>query len=413
MANFPALPLFVDAYLADTRLLNCRESGAYLHLLMSAWLLPDGGLPNDDRNLATYARCTAREWQKVKSTVLQFWHTCDDGKLRQKRLEKERSVVQTRSEKSRQSANVRWERSTNGRQTVVERSSFGSNLDPSEEANLLKNNNVEHAFASAKHIHPTQPNLEEEREKDTSYPSLRARDEGFVDLFGAEKQAPPSAAERGSARTELADRPTSPPEASPRGRSRKAEEATSASPSPSEAVPQGKAELGGISESKKVPPRAARTGFDATVALPSGAVAGCGKPKRRSKPTPPSDTAESDEFWRAYPRRDDKYRFRFAFAEALKRTSAAELIAGAERYAATRAGEDPKWTKLAVNWLREERWLDEPAAARVIDQEGRPDMPHYANGSPRTNGHIRLSYADQKIARGQALCDQMRRARNG
>jgi len=45
-----------------------------------------------------------------------------------------------------------------------------------------------------------------------------------------------------------------------------------ASPSPTAAVPQGKAEPGGISESKKVPPRAARTDSDATVApaQPSG-----------------------------------------------------------------------------------------------------------------------------------------------
>jgi len=137
------------------------------------------------------------------------------------------------------------------------------------------------------------------------------------------------------------------------------------------------------------------------VTPPDTAAGGAASKRRRSKPTPPPDTPESEEFWRAYPCRDDKYRFRFAFAEALKKASAAELIAGARRYAAKRAGEDPKWTKLAVNWLREERWLDEPAPARVIELNGgQPDAPHRANGR-RLNPH------DEAIRRQNEMCERV------
>ncbi|WP_244471619.1 hypothetical protein [Methylobacterium sp. ARG-1] len=38
-----------------------------------------------------------------------------------------------------------------------------------------------------------------------------------------------------------------------------------------------------------------------------------------------------------------------------------ELITGAERFAAERAGEDPTFTAHAKTWLNAGRWADEPA----------------------------------------------------
>ena len=49
-------------------------------------------------------------------------------------------------------------------------------------------------------------------------------------------------------------------------------------------------------------------------------------------------------------------------------------IAGAQRYAGERAGEDPKFTKHPATWLRGGCWEDEPPAngGAVIDQHGNP-----------------------------------------
>jgi helix-turn-helix protein len=69
-----------------------------------------------------------------------------------------------------------------------------------------------------------------------------------------------------------------------------------------------------------------------------------------------------DDFWRIYPRKDDKPKARKAFKAASKKIDTAALIAGAERYAAERAGQDPQFTKYPATWLNAESWNNEPAA---------------------------------------------------
>ena len=90
MAEFAALPLFTDAFLADTSHLDAAETGAYLMLLMAAWRSPLCAIPNDDARLARMARCDGRTWKRIKPAVMAFWTVGDDGLLRQKRLSKER-----------------------------------------------------------------------------------------------------------------------------------------------------------------------------------------------------------------------------------------------------------------------------------------------------------------------------------
>jgi Helix-turn-helix domain len=197
----------------------------------------------------------------------------------------------------------------------------------------------------APHIEPESEPEKKNRKKESASQTLRAHEEGSGNLFSE------------------AGNPTNP------------------SPSPSSAVPQGKAELGESQNpprSSAPPPRE-----NATVATPPDAAAGCGVPKRRrTKPAPPPDTPQSEEFWRLYPRHDGKFDFRFAFANALTKATAAELTEGARRYAAERASEDPKFTKHASTWLNKEGWREAAAPTRVIDQFGNPDMP-----PPRANGH--------------------------
>ena len=88
MSQAPYMPLFVDAYLADTTHLTAEESGAYLHLLMAMWR-HGGSVPNDDRDLARIARVSPSRWPRVKARIMPLLTLNPDGRLSQKRLTKE------------------------------------------------------------------------------------------------------------------------------------------------------------------------------------------------------------------------------------------------------------------------------------------------------------------------------------
>lgn len=67
------LPLFPADYLADTQHLSAEEHGAYLLLMMTAWLQDDCGLPDDDRKLSRITRLSLRKWKACRPTMLEFW----------------------------------------------------------------------------------------------------------------------------------------------------------------------------------------------------------------------------------------------------------------------------------------------------------------------------------------------------
>ncbi len=108
MKSAPAIPLFGDAYLADTRHLTLEEHGAYLQLLMIAWRSPGCALPDDDKRLAMMLGITTKKWAGLKPTVMAFWALNGDG-WQQKRLLKERRFVAEKSEQNRAAINARWE----------------------------------------------------------------------------------------------------------------------------------------------------------------------------------------------------------------------------------------------------------------------------------------------------------------
>lgn len=82
-----------------------------------------------------------------------------------------------------------------------------------------------------------------------------------------------------------------------------------------------------------------------------------------AKVTRAQAASQFDEWWNVYPRKVGKEAARPVFARILKagQASLAELAAGAERYAAERAGEDPTFTKHPKTWLNGGHWNDEPA----------------------------------------------------
>lgn len=108
MADFPYLPLKVAAFLADTQHLDARETGAYASLLFTAWLSPACGLPNDDKKLARMARCSPREWLRIRPAVMAFWQLMGDGLWHQKALDKTRSEVALKSSKASAAAQAKW-----------------------------------------------------------------------------------------------------------------------------------------------------------------------------------------------------------------------------------------------------------------------------------------------------------------
>jgi hypothetical protein len=78
------------------------------------------------------------------------------------------------------------------------------------------------------------------------------------------------------------------------------------------------------------------------------------------------------EFWKHYPRKVARPAARRAYAVALKKADAAEILAGAMRYAAERDGQDAKYTKHPATWLNNECWTDEPSPGVRAGRSSRP-----------------------------------------
>lgn len=111
MAEFPYMPLWTDAYLADTRHLETEEHGAYFLLLLEAWRRPDCNLPDDDAVLARLVGLNRDRWDEIKPVVMAFWTLNKRSKTwSQKRQTRERTIAKVKSEKARNAAVTRWYR---------------------------------------------------------------------------------------------------------------------------------------------------------------------------------------------------------------------------------------------------------------------------------------------------------------
>lgn len=85
--------------------------------------------------------------------------------------------------------------------------------------------------------------------------------------------------------------------------------------------------------------------------------------KNKTSSPPPAADEAFDRFWAAYPRKAGKGQARKAWAKAVKATDPEAVIAGAQRYARERAGQDQQYTAHPATWLNGERWTDQPALA--------------------------------------------------
>ena len=130
MAEFPALPLWTDAYLGDTTHLDTTEHGAYLLLLMVAWRSADTALPDDDVLLAKYARCGVKMWRRLRPILAPFF-AVENGRWVQLRLLEEKQKVVDRRDKQ----------AANGRASALKRKGRHStkrstNREPSDQQNV-------------------------------------------------------------------------------------------------------------------------------------------------------------------------------------------------------------------------------------------------------------------------------------
>lgn len=115
MAEFPYIPLWTDAYIADTPHLSTIQHGAYLLLLMVAWRSKEGILPADDNYLAKCVGMTKGQWYRHKPVLEAFFTVeviVDKGVSKpfwvQKRLLEEWQDVRQKSKRQSDKANSRW-----------------------------------------------------------------------------------------------------------------------------------------------------------------------------------------------------------------------------------------------------------------------------------------------------------------
>lgn len=86
MSQAPSMPMYWDAYLADTTHLTTEEHGAYLLLLGAMWRR-NGSVPDDDKDNARILGLTKGRWIKVKSRLSEFL-IIENGDISQKKLQK-------------------------------------------------------------------------------------------------------------------------------------------------------------------------------------------------------------------------------------------------------------------------------------------------------------------------------------
>ena len=94
------MPMFWDAYLADTTHLSTEEHGAYLLLLAAMWRR-NGWVPDDDRDNARILGMTPAKWRRVKDRLSGFL-IFEGGQITQKNLLKIWKITQEKIEKNRE-----------------------------------------------------------------------------------------------------------------------------------------------------------------------------------------------------------------------------------------------------------------------------------------------------------------------
>ena len=112
MNKSPAFQFYPQDFLVGTAMLSAEETGAYIRLLCYQWT--NDGLPNDQVILGRIAGCGGNAIESI-------WHKfgiCQDGKIRNKRLEEiKKSQIEYRA-KQKSNAEKRWKSSDNQKKNM-------------------------------------------------------------------------------------------------------------------------------------------------------------------------------------------------------------------------------------------------------------------------------------------------------
>ena len=99
MSQAPSMPMYWDAYLADTTHLTTEEHGAYMLLLAAMWRR-NGSIPEDDGDIARILGMTKGKWAKTKARLAGFL-IFENGEISQKKLQKLWKNTQEKIDKNR------------------------------------------------------------------------------------------------------------------------------------------------------------------------------------------------------------------------------------------------------------------------------------------------------------------------
>ena len=109
MAEFPAMPLWTDAYLADCGHLDDAETGRYLMILIQLWRAPRQRFPNNDAWLARKFRRTEDAVRMQIRPLISEFCRCSGNWITQDRLCREYDYVRSKSKKQSARAKSRWD----------------------------------------------------------------------------------------------------------------------------------------------------------------------------------------------------------------------------------------------------------------------------------------------------------------
>jgi uncharacterized protein YdaU (DUF1376 family) len=187
------LPLNVRRYLADTTHLARDEHGAYLLLLMAYWLR-GGPLPDNDSQLSQIARASPREWRRLRAVLSPFF-TISDGRWAQKRAETElakaRGLMEARSIAGQKGARAKWQdRGTGNGKEDGKRIANGKQNDgtipstltpPSEEESSLRSDSCSEPQAASEPAVISIPAIE----RGSAYRVTQSQEDHWADLYPA------------------------------------------------------------------------------------------------------------------------------------------------------------------------------------------------------------------------------------
>lgn len=163
MADYPSMPFWTDAYIADTQHLTNEEHGIYLRMLIFAWRTPKCTLPNDDKRLATMVGLTPHKWNKIKPEIMKFW-TVDGEVIYQKKQQKVRKNCEHRSEQASKNSKARWSPKSLKTKEVCDADALQTDSNGICNGNANQNHNQNH-------IKKEPPNPLKRGKRKSSYPN--------------------------------------------------------------------------------------------------------------------------------------------------------------------------------------------------------------------------------------------------